>query len=55
MYNANRDLRRFGMYLIFLTIASLFLICCSASQRFGKEGKEKESGSRYDNNKSIQR
>ena len=51
MYNANRNPRRFGMYLIFLAIASLFLIGCSASQRFGKE--DKDSGSRYEKNKSY--
>jgi len=32
----------------------MLLIGCSASQRFGKEDKEKESGSRYERNKSYE-
>jgi rare lipoprotein A (peptidoglycan hydrolase) len=51
MYNANRNPRRFGIYLILLSIASLLLMGCSASQRFGKE--DKGSDSRYEKNKSI--
>ena len=53
MNNAIRNPRRFGHYLALLSIASLFLIGCSASQRFGKEDNRKESHSRYEKSESY--
>jgi len=44
--------RRLGLHFAFLSIASLFLIGCSSTQRFAKEGKD--SGSRYERNKSYE-
>jgi len=39
--------------LFLLVVSALLLVGCSASQRFGKEDKEKESVSRYERNKSY--
>ena len=41
------------IYFFISFFLSIVLIGCTASQRFGKEDKEKESGSRYERNKSY--
>jgi rare lipoprotein A (peptidoglycan hydrolase) len=52
MNNAIRNPRRFGLYFASLSIASLFLIGCSSTQRFAK-GDEDTNSTRYEKSESY--